>query len=300
MTLHMASCNPFASHRSALAPQQYPFTLLHPSLMTQFDPNSMSSRTCTIARRSDPGPNGSKITGASTDPDTIVAAVIDLLEDGQSDLKWRAAMALQTEIVDVTSFFELRVRLDGAVGWWLGLGACRRGRLVCAVRPSQEVVAGMQGAWQVFHWCCLIVCWVAVLHTSKDTCRCSPPLEWSIQPLFSGPPSCAACGQNLPNTHASHLSCEAATKPTPLPSFPSQTELPRSQLPKQQDAIECGKWARGPWAGSEEDEQAVLEETGATLRCIPLQQPISIASGYSTCLFSGYQATEVAVFARAC
>lgn len=62
--------------------------------------------------------------------------------------------------------------------------------------------------------------------------------------------------------------------------------------------METGKWARGPWAGSADDELAVLEETGARLRCFPLQQPVSIWSGYSTCLYSGYQAGQVAVFAR--
>lgn len=65
------------------------------------------------------------------------------------------------------------------------------------------------------------------------------------------------------------------------------------------EVVEAGKWARGPWAGSPEDEQAILEETGASLRCIPLAQPTSLAYGFSTCLYSGYQATEAAIFARA-
>ncbi|PRW58782.1 proline--tRNA chloroplastic mitochondrial [Chlorella sorokiniana] len=65
------------------------------------------------------------------------------------------------------------------------------------------------------------------------------------------------------------------------------------------EVVEAGKWARGPWAGSPEDEQAILEETGASLRCIPLSQPTSLAYGFSTCLYSGYQATEAAIFARA-
>ena len=63
--------------------------------------------------------------------------------------------------------------------------------------------------------------------------------------------------------------------------------------------IEAGLWARGPWAGSLEDELAVQEETGATLRCFPLAQPASLARGFSTCLYSGYQASEAAIFARA-
>ncbi|KAI8477112.1 MAG: hypothetical protein J3K34DRAFT_498625 [Monoraphidium minutum] len=64
------------------------------------------------------------------------------------------------------------------------------------------------------------------------------------------------------------------------------------------DAIDAGKWARGPWAGGAEDEAAVRAETGAALVCVPLAQPVSVSAGWSTCLYSGYQATEVALFAR--
>lgn len=60
-------------------------------------------------------------------------------------------------------------------------------------------------------------------------------------------------------------------------------------------AIEEGKWARGGWAGSDEQETQVKEETGATLRCFPFEQP----AGPHTCLISGAEASEVAVFARA-
>ncbi|KAI7844242.1 hypothetical protein COHA_002041 [Chlorella ohadii] len=72
-----------------------------------------------------------------------------------------------------------------------------------------------------------------------------------------------------------------------------------SSFMELREVVEAGKWARGPWAGSPEDEQAILEETGASLRCIPLAQPTSLAYGFSTCLYSGYQATEAAIFARA-
>lgn len=79
---------------------------------------------------------------------------------------------------------------------------------------------------------------------------------------------------------------------------PSSRVLPCLLPLLPQEAIEAGKWARGPWAGSLQDEMAVQRETGATLRCFPLQQPTSIMSGYSNCLYSGYQAMEVAIFAR--
>ncbi|XP_021757340.1 proline--tRNA ligase, chloroplastic/mitochondrial-like [Chenopodium quinoa] len=59
-------------------------------------------------------------------------------------------------------------------------------------------------------------------------------------------------------------------------------------------AISDGKWARGPWSGSDEDELKVKEETGATIRCFPFEQP----QGTKTCLMTGGPAEEVAIFAK--
>ncbi|CAI5501743.1 unnamed protein product [Closterium sp. Naga37s-1] len=61
------------------------------------------------------------------------------------------------------------------------------------------------------------------------------------------------------------------------------------------EAIASSKWARGPWAGSNEDEQRVKEETGATLRCFPFEPKLFDA----TCFFTGKPATERAIFSRA-
>ena len=62
------------------------------------------------------------------------------------------------------------------------------------------------------------------------------------------------------------------------------------------EVVAGGQWARGPWAGTDEEEDAVKEETSATLRCFPFEQP----SGHSgVCLLSGREATEVAIFAKA-
>jgi prolyl-tRNA synthetase len=61
------------------------------------------------------------------------------------------------------------------------------------------------------------------------------------------------------------------------------------------EAISAGKWARGPWAGSDEDEARVKEETQATLRCFPFEQPAH--SGQ--CFMTGGAATEAAIFAKA-
>ncbi|KAF7826567.1 proline--tRNA ligase, chloroplastic/mitochondrial [Senna tora] len=59
-------------------------------------------------------------------------------------------------------------------------------------------------------------------------------------------------------------------------------------------AISEGKWARGPWSASDEDEIKVKEETGATIRCFPFEQP----EGVKICLMNGNPAEEVAIFAK--
>lgn len=56
-----------------------------------------------------------------------------------------------------------------------------------------------------------------------------------------------------------------------------------------------GKWARGPWAGSDDDERRVKEETSATLRCFPFEQP----QHSGVCFLTGAPAKEVALFAKA-
>ena len=58
--------------------------------------------------------------------------------------------------------------------------------------------------------------------------------------------------------------------------------------------IEAGKWARCGWEGTDEEEKAIKEETGATIRCFPFDQP----AGEHTCLMSGKPAKEVCIFAK--
>ena len=60
-------------------------------------------------------------------------------------------------------------------------------------------------------------------------------------------------------------------------------------------AVAEGKWARGGWKGADADETRVKDETGATLRCFPLEQP----PGPHVCLMTGKVAEEVAIFAKA-
>ncbi|KAM0943582.1 putative proline--tRNA ligase [Dioscorea sansibarensis] len=58
--------------------------------------------------------------------------------------------------------------------------------------------------------------------------------------------------------------------------------------------ISEGKWARGPWSASDADELKVKEETGATIRCFPFEQP----EGQKKCFMTGNPAQEVAIFAK--
>lgn len=57
----------------------------------------------------------------------------------------------------------------------------------------------------------------------------------------------------------------------------------------------AGGFIRVHWAGSDEDEARIQEETRATLRCLPLDAP----EGEGRCFFTGQKTTQVAIFARA-
>jgi prolyl-tRNA synthetase len=60
------------------------------------------------------------------------------------------------------------------------------------------------------------------------------------------------------------------------------------------EAVKTG-FARVWWAGDNDDEVRVKEETKATMRCIPFDQP----GGSGTCFLTGKPATQVAIFGRA-
>ncbi|KAK6804750.1 hypothetical protein RDI58_002534 [Solanum bulbocastanum] len=67
-----------------------------------------------------------------------------------------------------------------------------------------------------------------------------------------------------------------------------------SSYDELKEAIAQGKWARGPWSAGDEEESKVKEETGATIRCFPFEQP----QGPKKCLMTGNSADEVAIFAK--
>jgi prolyl-tRNA synthetase len=56
-----------------------------------------------------------------------------------------------------------------------------------------------------------------------------------------------------------------------------------------------GGFMRVHWAGSPEDEDAIKEETKATIRCFPLDPP----EGEGVCFYTGKRTDRVAIFARA-
>ena len=61
------------------------------------------------------------------------------------------------------------------------------------------------------------------------------------------------------------------------------------------EVIAAGGWARTWWAGTDDQERAIKDETGATVRCIPMDQP----GGKGKCFSTGEEADEVALFAKA-
>jgi prolyl-tRNA synthetase len=61
-----------------------------------------------------------------------------------------------------------------------------------------------------------------------------------------------------------------------------------------QAAVEKG-FARSQWCGDAKCEEQIKEQTKATLRCIPMEQP----GGSGACLFCGKPSTEVAIFGKA-
>ncbi len=59
--------------------------------------------------------------------------------------------------------------------------------------------------------------------------------------------------------------------------------------------IEASGFARGWWNESPADEARIKEETGATHRCYPLDQP----GGSGVSFLTGEPAQKVAIFAKA-
>jgi prolyl-tRNA synthetase len=78
-------------------------------------------------------------------------------------------------------------------------------------------------------------------------------------------------------------------------AFRDQNIVDVTSYEELKEVVKAGRWARGYWCGSDEDEVRVKEETQATLRCFPFDQP---ATG-GACFLTGQPADEVAIFAKA-
>jgi len=59
--------------------------------------------------------------------------------------------------------------------------------------------------------------------------------------------------------------------------------------------LEAGGFIRAHWDGTTETEQKIKDETKATIRCIPLDEPAEAG----TCIYSGQPSRQRVVFARA-
>jgi len=56
-----------------------------------------------------------------------------------------------------------------------------------------------------------------------------------------------------------------------------------------------GGFLRVHWAGTDEDEDRIKDETKATIRCFPLEQP----EGDGVCFLTGKTTSQIAIFGRA-
>jgi len=56
-----------------------------------------------------------------------------------------------------------------------------------------------------------------------------------------------------------------------------------------------GGFIRVHWAGTDEDEDRIKDETKATIRCYPFDAP----EGAGVCFYTGQRTDRVAIFARA-
>jgi prolyl-tRNA synthetase len=67
-----------------------------------------------------------------------------------------------------------------------------------------------------------------------------------------------------------------------------------SNYDELKQGVEKG-FVRGYWAGTREDEDKIQDETGATIRVLPLDQPATAGK----CVYTGKPAQKIAIFARA-
>ena len=77
-------------------------------------------------------------------------------------------------------------------------------------------------------------------------------------------------------------------------AFRKANTIETSEYGEFQEAVEKG-FALSWWCGSSDCEARIKEETKATMRCIPLEQP----GGSGKCVYCGHAAQDKAIFAKA-
>ena len=78
-------------------------------------------------------------------------------------------------------------------------------------------------------------------------------------------------------------------------AFRDQNIHDASSYDELKQVVAEGAWARAWWSGSDGDELAVKDETGATIRCFPFDQP----DGNGQCVLTGQDSERIALFAKA-
>jgi prolyl-tRNA synthetase len=78
-------------------------------------------------------------------------------------------------------------------------------------------------------------------------------------------------------------------------AFRDANTIPVGTWEEFEMAIERGGFITAWWDGDGDDEARIQEATGATIRCLPLDQP----AGEGTCFYTGRTARQVAAFGRA-
>jgi prolyl-tRNA synthetase len=101
--------------------------------------------------------------------------------------------------------------------------------------------------------------------------------------------------ENIAQTVAEMLDTIQANLLAKATKFRDENIFEPKDYDEFKEIIEKGGWCYVWWKPSVENEAKIKEETKATLRCIPLDQP----GGQGKCIYSGEEATEKAYFARA-
>ncbi|MCB2209623.1 proline--tRNA ligase [bacterium] len=101
--------------------------------------------------------------------------------------------------------------------------------------------------------------------------------------------------ENIAETVADMLDTIQASLLEKATTFRDENIFEPETYEEFKEIIDRGGWCYVWWKPDVENEAKIKEDTKATLRCIPLDQP----GGKGKCIYSGEEATEKAYFARA-